>query len=129
MSWEEWSEVRAEEREMRAEEEEIMAEGRIGEMEILEEMQMDAEMRQALYGQKTITGAATGLGAAGKALAKFAKAALPILVHILNMLSTVLSWGSQGSCPGLAFLAQNLWIEAIVIAGAIFRYLKNRRKK
>ena len=83
---------------MRAEEEEIMAEARIGEMEMLEEMQMDAEMRQALYGQKTITGAATGLGAAGKALAKFEKAALPILVHILNMLSTVLSWGSQGSC-------------------------------
>ena len=65
MSWEEWSEVRAEEREMRAEEEEIMAEARIGEMEMLEEIQMDAEMRQALYGQKTITGAATGLGARG----------------------------------------------------------------
>jgi hypothetical protein len=45
MSWEEWSDVWAEEREMRAEEEEIMAEERIGEMEMLEEMQMDAEMR------------------------------------------------------------------------------------
>ena len=33
-------------------------------------------------GKKTITGAANGLGAAGKALAKFAKAALPILVPI-----------------------------------------------
>jgi hypothetical protein len=76
-------------------------------------------------GKKTITGAANGLGAAGKALAKFAKAALPILVPILNMLSTILSWGAKG----LAFLAQNLWIVAIVIAGAIFRYLQNRRKK
>ncbi|CAB4016824.1 Hypothetical predicted protein [Paramuricea clavata] len=75
-------------------------------------------------GKKTITGAANGLGAAGKALAKFAKAALPILVPILNMLSTVLSWGAKG----LAFLARNLWIVAIVIAGAIFRYLQNRRK-
>ena len=76
-------------------------------------------------GKKTITGAANGLGAAGKALAKFAKAALPILVPILNMLSTVLGWGAKG----LAFLARNLWIVAIVIAGAIFRYLQNRRKK
>jgi hypothetical protein len=47
MSWAEWSE----ERERRAEEEEILAEGRIGEMEMLEEMQMEAEMREALYGQ------------------------------------------------------------------------------
>jgi hypothetical protein len=76
-------------------------------------------------GKKTITRAANGLGAAGKALAKFGKAALPILVPILNMLSTILSWGAKG----LAFLAHNLWIVAIVIAGAIFRYLQNRRKK
>jgi hypothetical protein len=76
-------------------------------------------------GKKTITGAANGLGAAGKALAKFAKAALPILVPILNMLSTILGWGAKG----LAFLAQNLRIVAIVITGAIFRYLQNRRKK
>jgi hypothetical protein len=35
-------------------------------------------------GKKAIMGASSGLGAAGKALAKFAKAALPILVPILN---------------------------------------------
>ena len=75
-------------------------------------------------GKKTIMGAVNGLGAAGKELAKFAKAALPILVPILNMLSTILGWGVKG----LAFFAQNLWIVAIVIAGAIFKYLKNRRK-
>ena len=75
-------------------------------------------------GKKTITGAANGLGAAGKALAMFAIAALPILVPILNMLSTILGWGAKG----LAFLAQNMWIVAIVIAGAIFRYLQNRCK-
>ncbi|CAB3991626.1 multidrug resistance-associated 5 isoform X1 [Paramuricea clavata] len=46
-SWAEWSEERA----RRAEEEEILAEARIGEMEMLEEMQMEAEMREALYGQ------------------------------------------------------------------------------
>jgi hypothetical protein len=63
-------------------------------------------------GKKTITGAPNGLGAAGKALAKFAKAALPILVTILNMLSTIVGWGAKG----LAFLGQNLWIVAIVIA-------------
>jgi hypothetical protein len=51
MSWAEWSEERAEERERREEEEEILAETRIAEMEILEEMQMEAEMREALYGQ------------------------------------------------------------------------------
>ena len=78
-----------------------------------------------MAGKKTITGAANGLGAAGKALEKFAKAALPILVPILNMLSTILGWGAKG----LAFLAKKLWIVTIVIAGAIFRYLKNRRKK
>jgi hypothetical protein len=58
-------------------------------------------------GKKTITGAANGLGAAGIALAKVAKAALPILVPILNMISTILSLGAKG----LAFLAQNLWID------------------
>ena len=76
-------------------------------------------------GKKTIMGASSGLGAAGKALAKFAKAALPILVPILNILSTILSWGAKG----LAFLARNVWIVAILIAGAIFKYLQNRRKK
>ena len=76
-------------------------------------------------GKKTIMGASSGLGAVGKALAKFAKAALPILVPILNLLSTILSWGAKG----LAFLSKNLWIVAILIAGAIYKYLQNRRKK
>ena len=76
-------------------------------------------------GKKTIMGASSGLGAIGKALAKFAKAALPILVPTLNLLSTILSWGAKG----LAFLAKNLWIVAILIAGAIYKYLQNRRKK
>jgi hypothetical protein len=66
-------------------------------------------------GKKTIIGASKGLGAVGKALAGLAKSALPILVPILNLLSTILSWGAKG----LAFLAQNLWIVAILIAGAI----------
>ncbi|CAB4026900.1 Hypothetical predicted protein [Paramuricea clavata] len=55
-------------------------------------------------GKKTTMGAFNGLGAAGKALAKLAKSALPILVPILNLLSTILSWGAKG----LAFLAKNL---------------------
>ena len=71
--------------------------------------------------------AATGkrLGAVGKALARLAKNALPILVPLINMLSTILSWGAKG----LAFLAQNLWILAVVIAGIIIRYLQNKRKR
>ena len=40
-SWEEWSEERAEESERRAEEEEIIGEMWMGEMEMLEEMQME----------------------------------------------------------------------------------------
>jgi hypothetical protein len=75
--------------------------------------------------KKPITGAANGLGAAVQALAKFAKAALPILVPIFNMLSTILSWGAKD----LAFLTQKLWIVAILIGGAIFRYFQNSRKK
>ena len=76
-------------------------------------------------GKKTIVGASKGLGAVGKALAGLAKSALPILVPILNLLSTILSWGAKG----LAFLAQNLWIVAVLIAGAIYKYLQSRRKK
>ena len=76
-------------------------------------------------GKKTIVGASKGLGAVGKALAGLAKSALPILVPILNLLSTILSWGSKG----LAFLAQNLWIVAVLIAGAIYKYLQMKRKK
>jgi hypothetical protein len=76
-------------------------------------------------GKKAIVGASKGLGAVGKALAGLAKSALPILVPILNLLSTILSWGAKG----LAFLAQNLWIVAVLIAGAIYRYLQSRRKK
>ena len=76
-------------------------------------------------GKKTIVGASKGLGAVGKALAGLAKSALPILVPILNLLSTILSWGAKG----LAFLAQNLWIVAILIAGAIYKYLQMKRKK
>jgi hypothetical protein len=82
-------------------------------------------------GKKAIVGASKGLrsskglGAVGKALAGLAKSALPILVPILNLLSTILSWGAKG----LTFLAQNLWIIAILIAGAIYKYLQGRRKK
>ena len=76
-------------------------------------------------GKKTIVGASKGLGAVGKALAGLEKSALPILVPILNLLSTILSWGAKG----LAFLAQNLWIVAVLIAGAIYKYLQSRRKK
>ena len=52
MSWAEWLEERAEERARRAEEEEeILVEARLGEMEMLEEMQAEAGVRETLYGQ------------------------------------------------------------------------------
>ena len=76
-------------------------------------------------GKKAIVGACKGLGAVGKALAELAKSALPILVPILNLLSTILSWGAKG----LAFLAQNLWIVAVLISGAIYKYLQMKRRK
>ncbi|CAB3984361.1 Hypothetical predicted protein [Paramuricea clavata] len=76
-------------------------------------------------GKKTIVGASKGLGAVGKALANLAKSALPILVPILNLLSTILSWGAKG----LAFLAKNLWIVAVLIAGAVHKYLQMKRRK
>jgi hypothetical protein len=51
MSWAEWLESRAEERAKLEEEEEILVEAQIGVMEMLEEMQMEAETREALQGQ------------------------------------------------------------------------------
>ncbi|CAB4019675.1 Hypothetical predicted protein [Paramuricea clavata] len=78
-----------------------------------------------LAGKKTIVRASKGLGAVGKALAGLAKSALPILVPILNLLSAILSWGAKD----LAFLAKNLWIVVILIAGAIYKYFQSRQKK
>ena len=51
MSWAEWLENRAEERAKLEEEEEILVEAQIGVMEMLEEMQMEAETREAIEGQ------------------------------------------------------------------------------
>ena len=51
MTWEEWSEEREERRIMNMENEAIIEEARIGEMEMLEEMQIEAEMEEALQGQ------------------------------------------------------------------------------
>ena len=49
-------------------------------------------------GKKTITGAANGLGAAGKALAKFAKAVLSIPGTYFKYVKYDPKLGSQGSC-------------------------------
>ena len=51
MSWEEWSEEREERRAIDAEVDETLAEVRIGEMEMLEEIRIEAEMREALQDQ------------------------------------------------------------------------------
>ena len=75
-----------------------------------------------LAGKNAIVGAAKGVGAVGKALARLAKNALPILVPVLNMLATVLGWGARG----LAFLARNLWLVAVVLTGVVYRYMRGR---
>jgi hypothetical protein len=51
MSWAEWLENRVEEIAKREEEEEVIAEARLGEMEMMEEMQMEVEMWEALQDQ------------------------------------------------------------------------------
>ncbi|CAB4040038.1 Hypothetical predicted protein [Paramuricea clavata] len=73
-------------------------------------------------GKKTLVGAAKGVGEVGKAFGKLAKAALPIFIPILNMLATILKWGAKG----IEFLAKNLWILAILIAGYLYNYLKKK---
>jgi hypothetical protein len=55
----------------------------------------------------------------------FSRFPLPPLKATGDEAGTILSWGAKG----LAFLAKNLWIVAILIAGAIYKYLQNRRKK
>ncbi|CAB3987900.1 Hypothetical predicted protein [Paramuricea clavata] len=74
-------------------------------------------------GKKTLVGAAKGVGEVGKALGKIAKAALPVIVPILNMLATVLKWGAKG----IEFLAKNLWILAILIAGYLYNYFTKKK--
>ncbi|CAB4025256.1 Hypothetical predicted protein [Paramuricea clavata] len=73
-------------------------------------------------GKNTLISAAKGVGEVGKALGKIAKAALPVIVPILNMLATVLKWGVKG----IEFLAKNLWILAILIAGYLYNYFKKK---
>ncbi|CAB4016851.1 Hypothetical predicted protein [Paramuricea clavata] len=75
-------------------------------------------------GKKTLVGTAKGLGEVGKALAKVAKAALPVFIPILNMLATILKWGAKG----IEFLAKNLWILAILIAGFLYDYFTKKKK-
>lgn len=53
-------------------------------------------------GKGAVVANGQGLGAVRKALARLVKNALPILVPLINMPSTILSWGAKG----LAFLAQ-----------------------
>ncbi|CAB4008997.1 integrase core domain-containing [Paramuricea clavata] len=74
-------------------------------------------------GKKTLVGAAKGVGEVEKALGKIAKAALPVLIPILNMLATVLKWGAKG----IEFLAKNLWILAILIAGYLYNYFTKKK--
>ncbi|CAB3977330.1 integrase core domain-containing [Paramuricea clavata] len=75
-------------------------------------------------GKKTLVGTAKGLGEVGKALAKVAKAALPVFIPILTMLATIFKWGAKG----LEFLAKNLWLVAIIIATIIYEYFKKNKK-
>jgi hypothetical protein len=67
-------------------------------------------------GAVVITAKATGK--VSKALAELAKKAGPILLPILSALATALKYGAQG----VAWIASNLWVLAVVIAATIYNY-------
>ena len=57
----------------------------------------------------------------GKFLAKLAEKAGPVLGALLNLAAGLLKLGAKG----ISFLAENLWVLAVMIAYALW----NRRKK
>ena len=67
-------------------------------------------------GAVVITAKATGK--VSKALAELAKKAGPILLPILSALATALKYGAQG----VAWIASNLWVLAVVIAATVYSY-------
>jgi hypothetical protein len=71
-----------------------------------------------IHARGAVVIAAKATGKVSKALAELAKKAGPILLPILIALATALKYGAQG----VAWIASNLWVLAVVIAATIYSY-------
>ncbi|CAB3994699.1 Hypothetical predicted protein [Paramuricea clavata] len=71
-----------------------------------------------IHARGAIVGTAKATCKVAKALANLAKKAGPILVPILNVVTTALSWGAKG----VAWLASNLWVLVVAAALIIYNY-------
>ena len=73
-----------------------------------------------IHARGAIIGTAKATSKVAKALANLAKKAGPILVPILNAITTALSWGAKG----VAWLASHLWVLAVAAALLVYDYLQ-----
>jgi hypothetical protein len=67
-----------------------------------------------------IVGTAKATSKVAKALANIGKEGAPILVPVLNAISTALSWGAKG----IAWLASHLWVLVVAAALLVYDYLQ-----
>ena len=73
-----------------------------------------------IHARGAIIGTAKATSKVAKALANLAKKAGPILVPVLNAITTALSWGAKG----IAWLASHLWVLAVAAALLVYDYLQ-----
>ena len=79
-----------------------------------------------VMGMKTVVvGGAKAASKFGKFLAKLAEKAGPVLGALLNLAAGLLKLGAKG----ISFLAENLWILAVLIAYALWDRAKRGNKK
>ena len=79
-----------------------------------------------VMGMKTVVvGGAKAASKFGKFLAKLAEKAGPVLGALLNLAAGLLKLGAKG----ISFLAENLWILAVIIAYALWDRAKKVRNK
>ena len=79
-----------------------------------------------VMGMKTVVvGGAKAASKFGKFLAKLAEKAGPVLGALLNLAAGLLKLGAQG----ISFLAQNLWVLAVMIAYALWSRAKKKVSK
>jgi hypothetical protein len=73
-----------------------------------------------IHARGAIVGTAKATSKVAKALANIAKKGAPILVPILNAITSALSWGEKG----VAWLASHLWVLAVAAALLVYNYLQ-----
>ena len=79
-----------------------------------------------VMGMKTVVvSGAKATSKFGKALAKLAEKAGPVLAALLNLAAGLLKLGAKG----VSFLAENLWILAVLVAYALWNEVKKKGKK